>query len=344
VLVNQQALFKAKRDQLQVDAAIRTGGAQLVSKATTPSSPFSPRPVRNGIIALVIGLLLGIGLAFLFERLDDSIKTKDDLDGVAHGLSVLGLIPAVAAWRDKTRPLLVSLSDPTVSAAEAYRTLRTSVQFMGLDRPLRTLQVTSPSASEGKTTTLANLAVALARAGQRVVMVDCDLRRPRVHDFFGLPNEIGLTSVLLGEVPLAEAVQEVPEERYLMCLASGLLPPNPSELLASKRTVQVLTALQAESDIVLVDCPPVLPVTDAAVLSARMDGTLLVATAGVTTRRDFARAIELLRQVEAPLVGAVLNGVTEEGAYGYAYKYRYYHAPSSQEEPRGRKRQEPQSI
>jgi capsular exopolysaccharide synthesis family protein len=185
--------------------------------------------------------------------------------------------------------------------------------------------------------------LALARAGQRVVMIDCDLRRPRVHEFFGLPNEVGLTSVLLGEVSLSQAVHEVPEERYLMCLASGLLPPNPSELLASKRTVQVLTALQAESDIVLIDCPPVLPVTDAAVLSARVDATLLVATARVTTRRDFGRAMELLRQVEAPLVGAVLNGVTEEGAYGYAYKSRYYQAPGTGE-GRGRQRQEPQSI
>src|SRR5439155_23031319 len=133
-------------------------------------------------------------------------------------------------------PQAVTLTEPSSSAAEAYRTLRTSIQFMGLDRPLRTLQVTSPSASEGKTTTLANLAVALARAGQRVVMVDCDLRRPRIHDFFGVSNEVGFTSVLLGEVPLSEAVQEVPGERLMMLLASGMLPPNPSELIASERT------------------------------------------------------------------------------------------------------------
>src|SRR5207237_6615610 len=125
---------------------------------------------------------------------------------------------------------------------------RTTPHVIGLDQPMHTLQVTSPAAAEGKTTTLANLAVALARAGQRVVMVDCDLRRPRIHDFFGMPNEVGFTSVLLGEVPLAEAVQEIPGERLLMLLASGLLPPNPSELLASQRTAQVLAALQSESD------------------------------------------------------------------------------------------------
>src|SRR3954451_13891935 len=191
---------------------------------------------------------------------------------------------------------------------------------------MHTVQVTSPRAAEGKTTTLANLAVALARAGQRVVMVDCDLRRPRIHDFFGVTNEVGFTSVLLGELPLSEAVQEVPGERLLMLLASGMLPPNPSELLASQRTVQILAALQSESDVVLIDSPPMLPVTDAAVLCARVDATLLVTRAGTTGRRELARAIELLHQVDAPLVGTVFNGVSDESAYGYTYSYRYYQA------------------
>ena len=323
-LVSQQALFKAKLDQLQVDAAIKTGGAQLVTQASTPSSPFKPTPVRNGIIALVVGSIFGIGLAFLFERLDDSVKTKEDVERVAQGVPTLGLIPVVQSWRSRESPQIVSLGDPNSSVAEAYRTMRTAVQFMGLDHPMHTLQITSPSAAEGKTTTLANLAVSLARAGQRVVMVDCDLRRPRIHDFFGVKNEVGFTSVLLGEVPLSEAVQEVPDERLLMILASGMLPPNPSELLASQRTVQILAALQSESDVVLIDSPPLLPVTDAAVLSARVDATLLVTRADTTSRRQLQRAIELLNQVAAPLVGTVLNGVSDESAYGYSYSYRYY--------------------
>lgn len=160
-------------------------------------------------------------------------------------------------------------------------------------------------------------------------MVDCDLRRPRIHDFFGIPNDVGFTSVLLGEVPLSEAVQEVPGERLIMVLASGMLPPNPSELLASQRTVQILAALQSESDVVLIDSPPMLPVTDAAVLSARVDATLLVTRAGTTSRRECERAIELLRQVDAPLVGTVLNGVSDESAYGYTYRYRYYQAEAN---------------
>jgi polysaccharide biosynthesis transport protein len=332
-LVESQSVFRQKLDQLQVDGALKQGGAQLVTPAAVPTSPVEPRPMRTGVIALLVGLVLGVGLAFLREFLDDSVKTKDDFERVAQGVPVLGLIPVVSSWRGKETPYLVSIDDPTSPAAEAYRTLRTSVQFIGLDQPMRTLQVTSPNPQEGKTTTLANLAVALARSGSTVAIVCCDLRRPRVHEFFGLQNEVGFTSVLLGKVGLAGAMQEVPDQARLSLLASGPLPPNPSELLSSKRTVEVLGSLQAEYDIVLIDAPPVLPVTDALVLSGRVDATLLVAVAGATTRKEAARAVELLRQVDAPLVGAVLNGVDTEGSYGYAYQSYRYESPVGRREP-----------
>ncbi len=332
-LVQAQALFKQKLDQLQVDGALKRGGAQLVTPASVPTNPVSPQPVRSGLIALTLGVILGVGVAFLREFLDDSIKSKDEFERVAPGVPVLGLIPVVGAWRGKETPYMVSIADPTSPAAEAYRTLRTSIQFIALDQPMRTLQVTSANPQEGKTTTLANLAVALARSGSTVAIVCCDLRRPRVHEFFGLTNDVGFTSVLLGKVPLAGAMQEVPDQARLSLLASGPLPPNPSELLASKRTVEVLGSLQAEYDIVLVDAPPVLPVTDALVLSGRVDATLLVAVAGATTRKEAARAVELLNQVDAPLVGAVLNGVDTEGSYGYAYQSYRYERPVGRREP-----------
>ncbi|MCA1682750.1 MAG: hypothetical protein LC685_01925, partial [Actinobacteria bacterium] len=206
-LVQQQGLFKQKLDELQVAGALKTGGAQLVTKAVASSVPVSPRPLRTGVIATVVGLLLGMGLAFLLEYLDDSVKTKDDLDRAAPGVPVMGMIPAVASWKSMAEPKVISLEKPQSSAAEAYRTLRTAIQFLSLDQPIRTLQITSPSAQEGKTTTLANLGVALASAGQRVAIVCCDLRRPRVHEFFGLDNATGFTSVLLGKVPLTAALQ-----------------------------------------------------------------------------------------------------------------------------------------
>lgn len=324
-LNSQLGLFQQRLDQLQVDSALASGGAQLVTPASTPAEPFEPTPVRNAVLAVVLGLLFGVGLAFLREHLDDSIRGKDDFERAVPGLAVLGLIPLVADWKDKDRGRLVSVSDPTSSAAEAYRILRTSIQFMGLDRAVKVIQVTSPNAREGKTTTVTNLAVAFAASGLRTVAVDCDLRRPRLHEFFGLDNATGFTSVLLGQVAISKALQPVAGQDRLLVLPSGPLPPNPSELLSSGRTAGLLQSIADQADIVLVDTPPALPVTDALVLSQRVDATVIVATAGTTTQKAAARAVEMLRQVNAPVVGAVLNGVSEEGRYG-SYSYRYYYS------------------
>jgi len=323
-LIQQQGAYKQQLSNLQVQANLDTGGAQLVTPATVTTVPVRPRPKRDAAIAVVVGLILGVGLAFLLEYLDDTLKSKEDVERVVRDVPVLGLVPAVPGWKPKDDPVVVALTDPHAPAAESYRALRTALQFMALDRPMRTLQVTSPTAQEGKTTTLASLGVALAQSGQRVVVVGCDLRRPRIHDFYRLRNEIGFTSVLLGDVPLSAALQPVPGVDNLRLLASGPVPPNPAELLSGRRTVEVLTALQAEADIVLVDCPPVLPVTDAAVLSGRVDATLLVLWAGETTRKELSRAAELLGHVDAPIVGVVLNGIKSESGYGYAYNYKYY--------------------
>jgi len=318
-LLTQQGLFKQKLDELQVDAAIRTGGAQLVTSASVPDSPFTPKTLRSALLAAIIGLFLGTGMAFIVDYLDDSMTTKDDLARVAPAVPVIGLIPLIPGWRADDPPQVISTIDPQAPASEAYRTMRTAIQFLALDQPIRTLQITSPSAQEGKTTTLANLGVALARAGQLVIIVCCDLRRPRIHEFFGLSNDTGFTSVLLGKVPLTAAIQAVPAQNRLSLLAAGPLPPNPSELLSSRRTRDVLTSLQAEADVVLVDVPPVLPVTDALVLSGRVDATVLVCVSGATTIKDASRAVELLTQVDAPLIGTVLNGVVGEADYGYNY-------------------------
>jgi polysaccharide biosynthesis transport protein len=332
-LVQAQALFQQKLDELQVGSAIRTGGAQLVSSAPVPTSPVRPTPQRNAIVAAIGGLLLGVGIAFLIDYLDDSVKTKEDLTSATSGLPVVGLIPVVADWRTQDEPQVVSLSAPKSPAAEAYRTLRTAIQFIGLEHPTKTLQITSAGAQEGKSTTLANLAVALARADQKVVVVCCDLRRPRIHEFFGLSNSAGFTSVLLGKASLSAAIQKVPDQARVSLLASGPLPPNPSELLASRRTVELLALLQADFDMVLIDSPPVLPVTDALVISGLVDATLVVSVAGGTTRKEVARTVELLRQVDAPLIGSVLNGVRSDSGYGYGYTYqtyRYESPPSGQ--------------
>jgi capsular exopolysaccharide synthesis family protein len=266
---------------------------------------------------------VGVALAFLRDHLDDRIKSKEDLERSGATVPVLGLIPRVSGWRDPTEAEIVSLMHPNSGESEAYRTLRNSIQFHRLEHDLQTLQVTSPSTAEGKSTTVANLGVSLARAGQRVVIVDCDLRRPRIHEFFGMSNETGFTSVLLGDIGLTEALVGIPHLGSLAVLQSGAVPPDPSELLVSQRAADIFRALKEQADVMLVDSPPVLPVSDATALSARMDALLMVVTPGKTTRKQVARSVELLDQVKAPLFGTVLNGVSAQGRYGYGYAYAY---------------------
>lgn len=211
---------------------------------------------------------------------------------------------------------LIALRDPRSPAAEAYRTLRTNIRFSSLDKPLQTLLMTSTAPDEGKSTTLANLAVTMAQAEQRVILVDCDLRRPSLHTLFELPNEQGLTSLILeqDETPLPLQATGVPG---LSLLASGPLPPRPADILGSRRMEAVIERLRAEADIVLFDTPPVIAVTDAAVLATRVDGVLLVFQAG-KTRRDRARQTrQILEKVKANIIGVVLNDARLEQAYGY---------------------------
>lgn len=319
-LVTQLAPLEQRLTELQLGTSVASG-PQVIAPAAASPEPVSPRPVRNGLLGLGVGLTFGIALAFALEHVDDSIKSKEDLERIARELPVLGMIPTVTIWKNRAQTRVLSQSDPTSSVAEAYRSLRTSIRFTGLDRSMRTIQITSPNAAEGKTTTVANLAIALARAGERVVIVGCDLRRPRIHEFFDLPNDVGFMSVILGEMPLSSALQIVPNESRFKLLATGPIPANPSEVLSSNRAGQVLAALRKEFSIVLIDSPPVLPVTDAAVLSAHVDGTVLVAAVGTTTGKQVSRSLELLRQVGAPLVGMVLNGVGAQGAYGYTGYY-----------------------
>ncbi|HEX7277948.1 MAG TPA: polysaccharide biosynthesis tyrosine autokinase [Acidimicrobiales bacterium] len=336
-LVQQQALFKQTLDQLTVDANLASGGAQLVGSASEPTAPIKPRPTRNAVLAAVVGLLLGVGLAFLAEYLDDSIKTREDLERLSSPVPVIALIPAVLGWKERDEVRLVSVSAPTSAAAEAYRTLRTAIQFVALDKPMGVVQVTSSNASEGKTTTLVNLGVALAKAGQRVILVCCDLRRPRLHQFLGLNNDVGFTSLLLGNAPLSRTLQAVPGVPRLRLLASGPLPPNPSELLSSGRTKEVFAALKGEADIVLIDSPPVLPVTDALVLFRQVDATLMVFSAGQTTQKHAATALAMAKQVNAPLVGVILNGVTSPGGYNSQYMYGYTSAADDEARDRMKK-------
>jgi capsular exopolysaccharide synthesis family protein len=320
-LLSQQETLKTQLNTLQQSALAASGG-QLVTPASADSVEKHPNVLQDVLFALGIGVLVGLALALLRDFLDDRIRGREELETVAPGLPIIGMIPDVSDWRDRRRPFLVELARPRSPAAEAYRTLRTSIQFMAVDHPSKLLQITSAAQGEGKTTTSANLAVAMAQAGSRVVLVSCDLRKPRIHEFFDLSNEQGLTSVLLGAMNVHEALEPVAEVGNLFVLGSGPIPPNPSELLAGAQARQIFKQLSEEFDIVLLDSSPVLPVADGSVLAGIADAVMLVASANVSTKRDITRSMELLDRVSANVVGTILNRAVAADAYAY-YRYGY---------------------
>lgn len=332
-VAGRQANLQAKLDQLQTAASSTAGrGRLVVATAFVPKEPVSPTPARDAALALAAGLVLGLAAAFLRDYTDDTLRTKEDLDAATGGIPVLGIIPAIDEWRDRKTALLETVSHPNSAASEAYRGLRTSIEFVAVDQKVDVIHVTSSTSGEGKSTTSANLAVTLARAGKRVILIDCDLRRPRLHHFFGMDNGVGFTSVVLGSSRIEDALQTVPGVPGLLVLPSGPPPPNPSELLSTKTVRTKLESLARSSDYVVIDSPPLLPVSDSVVLSSLADITLLVVTARTTARRSLHRSIEMLQQVDAPLEGLVFNGVGSEGTYGYGYGYGYTaYAPSRSE-------------
>jgi capsular exopolysaccharide synthesis family protein len=319
-LESQRAFYQSQLEELDLSTDVESaGGAQVIHTAEAPSSPVSPNPLRDGAVALVLGAVLGVGVAFLVDTLDERIRSAGDLERVAGGLPTLALIPESPRGADAT--FVAARDDARGPMAEAFRTLRTAVKFAAIDHPIGVIQVTSAAAGEGKTTTVANLAVALAQGGDRVAVVCCDLRRPRLQERMGVSLVPGFSDVLLGEVTLDEAVRRY--DTNVFVLPAGSLPPNPSELLSSQKATAVIRALAEKVDLVVIDCTPVLPVTDALVVSRMSDATVVVADARTTDRKALRRTLQLLGQVNAPTIGLVLNGLPEGGDYGYGYGYGY---------------------
>jgi capsular exopolysaccharide synthesis family protein len=322
-LASQEAVLKEQLAQLQVAGAETPGGVEVVSPASPPTSPSSPKPLRDGGIALVIGLLLGLGAAFAAEYFDDKVYTKDEAERLSGGVPVLAIVPRVKSWKRSERPILITEVDPFSPVTEAYRSLRTSLQFAGHDTQLKTILVTSATGAEGKTSTVANLGVVLANAGERVAVVSCDLRRPRIGKFFALDETPGFTSVLLGQEELKNALQPVAKTPGLALLGTGPIPPNPAELLGSDKVAEIFRLLATNFDVVLIDSPPLLPVADPLVLSGYADAVLMVVMVGLTTRAEVERASELLAQVNARPTGIVLNKATRRSANASQYGYGY---------------------
>lgn len=305
----------------------------VVQQATLPTTPVVPQTMRNIGLGAVIGLLLGIGLAVLRDRLDNTLKTRRDVLE-ASGAAAVGAVPF-----DPDRPNhpLVSFGEGRSSSAEAFRQLRTNLQFLDVDNPPRMLVVSSAIPGEGKTTTAINLAFVLAEAGHRVVLVEADMRRPRVSRYLQLVEGVGLTNILSGTAALDDVIQAT-SNADVHVLAAGPHPPNPSELLGSSHMQRLLIELRERFDYIVLDAPPLLPVTDGAVLTNLADGVLLVARYGHTKQEQLTRAVENLRAIDARVLGTILNMVPSKSA-DYEYAYYYDEQPVSAPLARGNAQQ-----
>jgi non-specific protein-tyrosine kinase len=278
-------------------------------------------------MAVTSGLILAVAGALLIEFLDDTLKTPED---TKRALALPTLASIARTESGEAPNNLIAAHEPHSLVTEAYRNLRTNVRVTSVDEPLRTLVVTSANPSEGKTTTLANLGVVMAQAGNRVVLVDTDLRRSMLHKKFDVPNREGLTNALLEDEPVLDGWLRETEIENLRVLTSGPLPPNPSELLGSQKMRKLIERLKDEADVILFDTPPVLMLSDASVLALETDGVLLIAEAGRTRRTAARQTVERLQELGVNVVGVVLNRVRQQRPKGYGY-YQYYATHDKQE-------------
>ena len=324
----------AEINNLETGSPDTPGAVTLVAgqSAALPSSPSSPNTRLNVALGTLIGLALGVGYAVIRHVLDRRVRHPRDIERET-GVSVMGTIPLDKQLTDRRR--LFAFDAPerqgSTPVTEAMRELRTNLQFMDVDNPPRIIVVSSPLPGDGKSTTAANLALSLAAAGQPTVLVDADLRRPTVGTVFGLPDGAGLTDVLAARAQIGDVAHRPDPSGNLVVLTAGRIPPNPTEELGSQRMRDLLAEL-GRTATVIVDSPPAIPVTDAAVLSTAADGVVLVVSAGRTTYEMMHKAIENIHKANGRTLGVVLNKVPLRGsdaaAYGYQYRGAYYAAPA----------------
>jgi len=338
--------LQSQIEQLKLLEQMQTGGYIFWQPASPSAIAFSPKPKRDMAVGLALGLILGLIFAFVLDRLDRRIKQEADFEQ-EFGLPVLASVPRQGRWRGRDHANtngFVGFKDAHSPLLESYRSLRSNLQYFEVDKGLKTLLVVSGLPQEGKTATSANLALSLALSGERVILVDADLRNPTMHRYLDLRNDLGLSTVLAGGSQVSEALRVVKLEKFLppngksgnggdgrrssetlqrdlLCMTSGPLPPNPAELLASARMEEVLSTLSDSADYVILDTPPVLLVADALSIASRVDGVVVVARTNSTTSDEAREVRQLLDRVGARLIGVVVGGVKPTKSYRYRYGY-----------------------
>ena len=319
-------------EDLRLAEAQTTDNITLTTPAQPPTGPIRPRVLFNTLLAMVVGALIGLGIAFLIEYLDDTVKTPDHVRDLT-GLATLGNVIHLEGASPDQR--MVAHMAPKSLGAEAYRVLRTNLQFSALDKPLATLVCTSAAPSEGKSTTISNLAAVMAQSDRRVILVDADLRRPSLHKLLKLPNNVGLSTALLDKGRDPEVYLQTTDVPNLRVMTTGPIPPNPAEMLNSARMHEMIEVLKGEADVVLFDTPPVLAVADTSILASQVDGTLLVVWAGKTRGELLTQAVERLQSLGIQPLGVVLNKLTQRKS-GYYYSNYYYYASREGAEESGK--------
>ncbi|MBN1631148.1 MAG: hypothetical protein JW990_15415 [Thermoleophilia bacterium] len=338
-----------KYDDLRIIESMQNGGYTIVQQATPPASPFAPQTTRNAIIALVLGLVLGVALAFLLDYLDKRIKDEKMLEAEL-GVPVLAGVPLMGKrrGRDADDPGAPVGFRNSPAMLEAFRTLRSSLEFFGLDKKQTVWLITSGMPQEGKSVTTANLGLSLALSGKRVVVLEADLRRPMVHEYLAIGQEPGLSNLLAGAKRMGDVLQFVKADRFMpegshnqaggdqsaqlqrniYAIASGPLPPNPAELLASERMTKLIKDLAGMTDCLLIDTAPVLAVSDALTVARHVDGVIVVTRIGEATKDQVREMRELFERSGTRVIGAVAMGVQRSPSYYRRQSYGYVYGPS----------------
>ena len=336
IIAETYSFMRKKLEEARIGEASKIGKIRIIDKAISNRYPISPNKLFNLIIGVILGLSLGIGFIILRELFDNTIKTIEQLE--RRGLSILAIIPAIDTHMNKANKKvylksnrnveklqnrLITHEDPKSPISEAYRGLRTSLTYYNTKKECKVILVSSVGPSEGKTTTIANLAITYANLGKKTLLIDSDLRKPIVHNIFNIDKTPGLTSFLCSDIKFQEVVKKTDIDN-LDIVTSGVIPPNPSELLDSEAMITFINEAKANYDVILFDSPPLIAVTDAYVLLKNIDEFLLVIRAGVTERGGLERVLAAINHSDINLTGTILNAVTEEHSYGAGYYYNYY--------------------